>query len=301
MKRLTYAFVVFLLAAASPSFQSGTADRHWLIATASAAPKATSKACAFPTHMASTPEETAWQLFVAATCGSNNNQVAWENWIEQLDLYPAGGQAGAKRSAKHKRLHGSPLTHVLAVKLDEARGARLPELAPSSECNIMHGPPPNVVKGATICEEAHLNPEAQRFVSENGFEIRPGQTKAAQQGTNVQFPSPAVEVKADWIPASDFTPPLSCSTPLPGVHVEIIDGACYALAGLHISSKLLPNWLWATFEPQNLTTNLNRCKVLGCNDPWGSSPATSSGDFTQQTPALKAMMTEANLAPEWFN
>jgi hypothetical protein len=300
MKHLTYAFFIFLLAAASPSFQTGGANRHSLIATAGAAPKETSKACTFPTRMASTPEETAWQLFVAASCPANKNQVVWENWIEQQSMYPASGKAGAARKSM-RRLHGSPLTHTLAAKLATARGESLPELAPDSECNAMGGPPKNVVPGATICEEAHLNPEAQAFVGGNGYEIRPGQTKAAQQGTNIQFLWPAVEVKADWIPATDFNPPFTCAAPPTGVHVETIDGACYALAGIHVSSKLLPNWLWATFEPQNLTTNLNRCLVLGCNDPWGSSPAASSGAFTQQTAALKSLMTEAHLAPEWFN
>jgi len=48
-------------------------------------------------------------------------------------------------------------------------------------------------------------------------------------------------------------------------------------------------------------TNLNRCVVLGCNDPWGSDPAKSDGDSTALTPELQALMKQANLAPEWFN
>jgi hypothetical protein len=303
MKRLLYALVVLSLAAVYPTLHTdGGATQHGLITSAIAAPEPASSACTFPTTMASTPEQTAWQLFVAASCPTSKNQVVWENWIEQLNMYPASGKAGAmKGAAPHKRLHGSPLTHAVAAKLAEARGESLPALAPDSQCNAMGGPPKNVVPGATICEEAHLNPEAQAFVSGNGYEIRPGQTQAAQKGANLQFPGPAVEVKADWIPASDFKPPFTCTAPPTGVHVEMIDGKCYALAGMHISSKLLPNWVWATFEPQNLTTNLNRCVVLGCNDPWGSVPATSSGSSTQQTPALKSLMQQANLAPEWFN
>jgi hypothetical protein len=280
----------------------GGATQHGLIAAAIAAPKPAASACTFPTTMASTPEQTAWQLFVAASCPTSKNQVVWENWIEQLNMYPASGKVGAmNRAAPHKRLHGSPLTHAVAAKLAAVRGEAIPELAPDSECNAMNGPPKNVVPGATICEEARLDPGAQAFVSGNGYQIRPGQTQAAQKGANIQFPGPAVEVKADWIPATDFNPPFTCAAPPTGVHAETIDGKCYALAGIHISSKLLPNWLWATFEPQNLTTNLNRCVVLGCNDAWGSVPATSNGAFTGQTPALKALMTQANLAPEWFN
>src|SRR4051812_47936900 len=39
-------------------------------------------ACALPTTMASTNEQTAWQLFVAANCPVNN-QLKWETWTEQ--------------------------------------------------------------------------------------------------------------------------------------------------------------------------------------------------------------------------
>ena len=42
--------------------------------------------CAVPNEVSSSIEETAWQIWVAATCPVNNNQypfVVWENWIEQ--------------------------------------------------------------------------------------------------------------------------------------------------------------------------------------------------------------------------
>jgi hypothetical protein len=112
-------------------------------------------------------------------------------------------------------------------------------------------------------------------------------------------------VKVDWIPGTDFNPPFTCSNPPTGVHVETIDGTCYAMAGIHISSKLLKNWLWATFEPQSMLTNPLRCITFGpCSDSWGSQPAVSRGGttgFTQPTPALRSLMTQANLASEFLN
>lgn len=54
----------------------------------------------------------------------------------------------------------------------------------------------------------------------------------------------------------------NCTTNLTaGVYVETLSGTCRALLGIHISSKLLSNWLWATFELQNTVTNPNRCKT----------------------------------------
>jgi hypothetical protein len=263
-------------------------------------------ACVFPTSPAATPEQTAWEIFIAANCPSNSSKVVWENWVEQLQLYPASGDTSKALLAggtPPPRLHGSPLAQILARQLHlRPRTLAVP---PSSPCPPMQGPPPNVVNNATVCEETRLNPEAQSFVVTNGYQVRPGQTTAAQRGVDIEFPTPAIEVKVDWIPSSDFNPQFSCSQPPPGVHVETIDGVCYAMAGMHISSKLFKNWLWATFEPQSMLTNPLRCVTFGsCNDPWGSSPATSSGGtggITKQTPALEAMMKQANLSPEFMN
>ena len=70
---------------------------------------------------------------------------------------------------------------------------------------------------------------------------------------------------------------------------------------MHLISKLIDKWIWATFEPQNSVTNPFRCQVLGCNDPFGSKPAKSNGANTQLAPALKKLMDAAGLAPEWYN
>jgi hypothetical protein len=73
---------------------------------------------------------------------------------------------------------------------------------------------------------------------------------------------------------------------------------------VHISSKLAPNWLWATFEPQSKVTNPNRCNpklYSNCNDPWGSNPATSTGTATAPTPALAQLMTAAGLPKVFQN
>src|SRR5262249_49773618 len=121
-------------------------------------------ACSFPTAMAPTPEQTAWQLFVAASCaGINGNQLAWEDWVEQLALYPACATCNEIADIRRvpKRLHGSPLAIILGRGAPNRAGA--PALAPNSECGTMGAPPPNVVANATICEEARLNPEAAAF------------------------------------------------------------------------------------------------------------------------------------------
>ena len=58
--------------------------------------------CAAPNQIASSFEETAWQIWVAATCPVNSDQypfVVWENWIEQAQLHPADPSKGPNSGA----------------------------------------------------------------------------------------------------------------------------------------------------------------------------------------------------------
>ena len=309
MRKGIYIVVALLLSVGTKTyFGAGTSgDVRWsLIPTVSAAPA--NSACTFPTKMAATPEQTAWELFVAANCQASKGQLVWETWIEQSTLYPANGVAGAglQEHIIGNRLHGSPLALARMKRLHPSAA----ELVPSSQCNAMGGPPasppsPPLITAPIICEEVHINPAARGFITGQQYETRPPQTAAAQKGTDIEFPMSAVEIKVDWIPSTDFQTPFTCANPPAGVHVETIAGTCYAMAGVHIISKLLKDWVWATFEPQSMTTNPLRCQTFGpCNDPWGSNPATSSGGpngFTQPTAAVAALIKQANLPSEFLN
>ncbi len=314
MRRGIYVLVVALLlsVAAKTYFEAGSSaskdSRLFLVETASASPQAPNSACILPTqgpdpNDAQAVAKTAWQIFVAVNCQANSSQLVWETWTEQFDIFTSPTQ-----QAVPHRLHGSPLARIVAAQLHPSA---LPTLTPDSGCQPMANAPDNMPNSNTkthvgqFCEEVHLDPTAKAYVLQNGYETRSGQIHAVTSHATIDFPSTAVEVKADWLPASDFSPAqFSCTDPPQGLHTEVIDGGCYALVGMHISSKLLPNWLWATFEPQSSITNPQRCslQLFGpCNDPFGSNPARSSGRSTELTPALTALMKQAGLAPEFLN
>lgn len=87
---------------------------------------------------------------------------------------------------------------------------------------------------------------------------------------------------------------------------ETINGECHALVGIHLSSKTMLNWMWATFEPNSKVTNPNRCdpKLYGpCLDRWGttSSQPYGKGQPPQQSPELRQAMAEAQLHPAFRN
>jgi len=252
----------------------------------------TGNACSFPADPGQDPEKIAWRIFVAANCPAANNKLTWETWPEQLRVYPPTSGSGGKQV---RRLHGSPLTHANLSKGGTAVG-----LAPSKECGTMSNIIPGY-KNGVICEEVRLNPAAAAYVRNQNLQTRPGQMKASK----IDFPAAAIEIKVDWVPASDFATPFTCDKPPADFYVEQIDGTCYALLGMHISSKLWPNWIWATFEPQSMTSNPLRCTLYGaCKDNWGSVPATSNGGaagFTKQTAQLQQLMKDAKLAKVFLN
>lgn len=277
-----------------------------------AAKAAPDPACTLPAAMASSNEETAWQIFVAANCAANG-QLAWETWTEQTCWVepsssgcPSGAATEGVAAAPVRRFHGSRLGNRLRRGL--AAASNLP-----NECNAMvtsgRFAPKNLSKDPKFCEEVHVNPAESSFVTHPaaGQKLTTVAAQAAYAAANggvINFPMAAVEVKADWIPADALAQPFDCANNKPaGVYVETIDATCYALVGMHISSKLVSDWLWATFEPQNTETNPNRCNpnlYNSCNDPWGSNPAASTGQSTDVTPALAALMKAANL-PEVFS
>ena len=115
----------------------------------------------------------------------------------------------------------------------------------------------------------------------------------------ITFPVDAISVKADWkqINAQQKSQ----------YHWNYdATGQLYGLVALHIVSKALPNWLWATFE---WSGNPGRCDYNGCNDSFGVTPAiVAPATPVRQTypagtltPALLSLMNAAHLAPEFQN
>jgi hypothetical protein len=293
-----------------------------LLAMAVGAMAQTPSACTFPTAMASNPDQTAWQLFVAANCPSSGQAgpLTWQNWTEQTcwlnPSTPGCPGAPGPATASKRFLHGSQLRQRTISLKKNATGSVNPLTGTCSGMTtkaigapLSNYVPANLAANPTFCEEVFVNPTEAAFVTAPapGFKLTTltGQVAYGAAHNPITFPTPAVEVKADWLPATSLAPSFNCTTnPPPGVYVETINGACYALAAVHISSKLSPNWLWATFEPQSKVTNPNRCNpklYSDCNDSWGSNPATSTGATTAPTPALVQLMTAAGLPKVFQN
>ncbi|ARN76013.1 mannan-binding lectin [Oceanicoccus sagamiensis] len=252
--------------------------------------------CALPLTPANTQEETAWQLFVAINCKTAQGQLTWETWTTQACL------DNPQDCRTIGRLGGSALRDTLGAADNPKRTAGCSPMTTTSTADpsLLGFVPTNLSSKPVFCEEVTINAAEEDYARSKGLLTQAGQVNYLQSGKTIDFPTAAVEVKADWVPASSFTQvTFDCSAPNSQIYLEKIEGICYALAGIHISSKLYPNWLWATFEPQYATTNPNRCKPTlynQCTDNWGSNPATSTGADTAPTAALQTLFNTAGSA-----
>jgi hypothetical protein len=252
--------------------------------------------CALPTAPAKTQEETAWQLFVAINCKINNNQLTWETWKTQACL-------NNPDDCPTERLQGSLLRNALVKTDTPDKPKRTGGCEPMTTATSAKGTglekfvPKNLSSNPVFCEEVTINAAEETYGNTNGLLTVAGQMTYLKSGATINFPTAAVEVKADWVSASSYSGvKFDCKSKKSTVYQEMIGGQCYALVGMHISSKLYPNWLWATFEPQDKRTNPNRCNPSlynACVDTWGSKPAKSTGADTKTTPALQALFNAA--------
>ena len=93
--------------------------------------------------------------------------------------------------------------------------------------------------------EIRMNRAAFEYIRANELYNLDGQLRLIASGRTVSFPSAAIEIKAKWRPIRDDE-----RARYHTLTVRFADGTqrLYGLTALHIVSKALPQWFWATFE-----------------------------------------------------
>jgi hypothetical protein len=251
------------------------------------------------------PDRTAWGLFarvVQYRAASGNNDALFETWATDPDTFNATPQWPAEGSGAPK-----PLVSSLLGRNIRAHRPALQAAPPAADCVAKWQP------GETPCigEEVRRNRPAFDYIVQNGLYTQAG--LAAAFGKVLSFPVGAIEVKADWIPVSELQ---SWSGTAPDqadalYHVNTVTGpggksVAYALVALHLISKEVPNWTWATFEQWK---NPGRCDDIGCHDAYGAVTAhvPANAKPNQGYPdcaksgALLQNFGAAGLSPVWQN
>ena len=236
------------------------------------------------------PDEVAWQLFIQVNAQAGGSNALFETWASDTDTFKVNPQFPVAPSPL--TLH-APVVPTAGLQAIQQSGALLPQI------------PPNPAIG----EEARRNKFAFDFIVVNNL-YRVSGLQAAY-GKTISFPIGAIEVKANWVPVSKipaFTNNKVTLAQVPKLyHVNTgSDGKQYAMVSMHIISKLVPNWTWATFEH---AFNPARCDILGCFDSFGATVAivppgaqTSAGYAPcAKTAALSSLISSAKLDPVFSN
>lgn len=207
------------------------------------------------------------------------NNAIWETWATDQDTFPEnpdpanppswrgrlirksfgsaeGAGSGLERVSGHRR-HHSPRPQA---------GVANPDL-------VVIGVGSN---GAGTAEEVRRNQAAFDYIVDNRLFYTEGLAEAWAarvdpqgylRGAPISFPREAIEIKADWA-SFDENPELTQDN----CHWNYDElGRRWGLIGLHIMTKALPNWTWATFEwVDNPTVSWKKVGAVGRSDWIGS-------------------------------
>ncbi len=260
-----------------------------------------------PAQMAN-PARFAWQTFAAISrptgpspASGLSQPVAWEEWSTDADTFPDF------QTSQQPCFPGNS-QYPCAQASTNAAAARRRPLHPTTQQLILRGrktPTKNLSAKATAAagdqcvqnvEIVYRNLDDFLYIAQNNLWYLQGQeAKFNDPSFTINFPTTAIELKSNWVQLA------------PGVdqsrfHTFVQDGATYGLVALHLMSRELPNWFWATFEQVD---NVGRCDYIGCHDSFGYTPAdiapNSSPGGTYPpgtiTPGLQALLQ--GLGPEW--
>ncbi len=221
------------------------------------------------------------------------NDVVWETWADDVRTYPQSPDPanppewpGYGIAPQRKTLE--PITQQsFRAHLLQKLGQVVPLIAPNGGS-----------------EEVRRNKTSFDFIIKNGLWYQQGLASEFKIRTSntyepLSFPTGAVEVKAIWrkIPKDSMA----------FFHWNYdAAGDLYGLIALHIMTKALPNWTWATWE---WVGNTGRCDDLGCHDSFGVVPANVSPNGSEDkgyapgrlTASLVQLFKDQGVADEWKN
>jgi hypothetical protein len=234
------------------------------------------------------PDKFAWEVFsrISKPAKNGSNDAVWETWANNDETFPAKPDPAHPPEWPGSRRRVKALEEINQQQL---RRQLLLRDSPHSAFLRSRGIEPQAVLPQIMAqggrEEVRRNQPDFEFIAKNGLYYREGLQTAFSKGKPIVFPLPSIEIKAVWQPIAE--------SDKPRFHWNTdASGKLFGLAALHIMTKDLPNWFWATFEQVD---NPDRCKILGCHDSFGLTP---SGEVSQ---ALKDLFKKNGLGNEWTN
>ena len=251
------------------------------------------------------PDRFAWQLFCAISAPVKNAQprdIMWEIWPEQEEIYANPNVAPKWPDAEFegKQLRPS-LQHLIRGQAAAAGDGGLDKLSsvPKQRDGVGN-------------EEVRDNKAAFDYIVANDLWYKEGIT-ARVENNEIEFPSGSISIKGKWkVITEEQKPRFHWHHYIdPKTKKKVVVG----LVALHISSRILPNWHWSTFEQVD---NPGFADYIGVHDSFGMRPTDLWPDRrTNQgysevyghpkdsvgvlTAEVKEMMKKHNLSPALSN
>jgi hypothetical protein len=195
------------------------------------------------------PDEFAWRLFVeiCQPAGPQGRQVVWETWADQDHIF-------ANPDTR-------PIWPDIPSGSRRLRGARQQALRATTDAV----PPMPDIREPSGSEEVRDNRPAFDYIVKNELWYREGVLRQAGRPDGIKFPQDAVTIKARWRYIDEAQKPR-----FHWADYEF-DGTKRAvgLVALHVVSKVVPNWHWATFEHVD---NPGLADFMGVVDTFGLTP-----------------------------
>lgn len=234
------------------------------------------------------PDQFAWEKLAEINRPTQNKagkMVAWwHTWPEQADVYVA--KPDPNDPPQWDKIVG------LDTLLAGHRSVQLAATHPTIRLTATAIPTDTIDQQCQALsdnqvEEVRLNQDHVEYVAANDLWYVEGKQAAFAKNLKVNFPTGAIEIKANWIPLSDAHDPATYYT------VADSTGKLWGLAALHIMTKDIPNWVWATFEHKD-----NPCynRYLTAQDAFGLD------EKGEPSRALLALFTQYGVDPAlWSN
>lgn len=198
------------------------------------------------------PDCYAWRLFVALNWPADilqkapdtvkefgdDGKVVWETWrnarngADDTAFPPLGTDPGEWLDGVTPDSRLTSDFDLAALQQSVIRQSELPAIDP--------------IAAEFFINETRLNKETYEFIRENELYNLDGQVALFVSSVEfIDFPVAAKEIKAQWRVIQEADKPRyhwTLVTRLDGTQTN------YGLTALHITTKDLPNWFWATFE-----------------------------------------------------
>lgn len=203
---------------------------------------------------AQSSDEYAWRVFVAlnwparedgqgadphAALGSQSPSV-WETWSSANDIFRSDGADPGPWSGA-----GQPgsVVSIGSARFEAFSARDLPNLQRVQNGRMV--PVKDPLASAARLTEIHMNRAGYDYIRERGLYNTEGQLRVLDTAVKVEFPAATKEVKAKWRLISEAERGRYHT-----LTVTLADGTrrLYGLTALHVVTKDLPSWFWATFE-----------------------------------------------------